>query len=152
MMGDDRGLVGGAHLEHEAVAHHREMQPVRPALVADRRERVLLEQVVDRDRALVLDVGARAPDRVLVERDLDEVLLARCRRGAHRRLSRIATERACAASPSASPRAIAAGPGAASCSGPHLSSEVRFMKSNTPSPEEKRAERAVGSTWLEPAT
>ena len=30
--------------------------------------------------------------------------------------------------------------------------EVRFMKSSTPSPEEKRALRAVGSTWLEPAT
>ena len=30
--------------------------------------------------------------------------------------------------------------------------EVRFMKSSTPSPEEKRAERAVGSTWFEPAT
>ena len=30
--------------------------------------------------------------------------------------------------------------------------EVRFMKSSTPRPEEKRALRAVGSTWLEPAT
>ena len=53
------------------------MQPVRPAVVADRRERVVLEQVVDRDRALVLDVGAGAADRALVERDLDEALLAR---------------------------------------------------------------------------
>ena len=39
-----------------------------------------------------------------------------------------------------------------SCSGPSLSSEVRFMKSSTDRPEEKRAERAVGSTWLEPPT
>ena len=31
-------------------------------------------------------------------------------------------------------------------------SSVRFMKSSTPSPEAKRALRAVGSTWLEPAT
>ena len=30
--------------------------------------------------------------------------------------------------------------------------EVRFMKSSTERPEEKRAERAVGSTWFEPAT
>ena len=37
-------------------------------------------------------------------------------------------------------------------SGPHLRIEVRFMKSSTPRPEENRAERAVGSTWLEPAT
>ena len=39
-----------------------------------------------------------------------------------------------------------------SCSGPHLRIDVRFMKSSTPSPDEKRAERAVGSTWLEPPT
>ena len=62
------------------------------------------------------------------------------------------TERAWAASPSASPSAMAAGPSAASWSGPHLRMEVRFMKSRTPKPEEKRAERAVGSTWLEPPT
>ncbi len=30
--------------------------------------------------------------------------------------------------------------------------EVRFMKSSTERPDEKRAERAVGSTWLEPPT
>ena len=30
--------------------------------------------------------------------------------------------------------------------GLHLRIEVRFMKSSTPRPEEKRAERAVGST------
>jgi len=34
----------------------------------------------------------------------------------------------------------------ATASGPHLRIEVRFMKSRTPSPEEKRADRAVGST------
>ena len=36
--------------------------------------------------------------------------------------------------------------------GPHLSIDVRFMKSSTPRPDENRAERAVGSTWLEPPT
>ena len=30
--------------------------------------------------------------------------------------------------------------------------DVRFMKSSTARPEEKRAERAVGSTWFEPPT
>ena len=30
--------------------------------------------------------------------------------------------------------------------------EVRLTKSSTDRPDEKRAERAVGSTWLEPAT
>ena len=36
---------------------------------------VLLEQIVDRDRALVLDVGTGAADRFLVERHRDEALL-----------------------------------------------------------------------------
>ena len=45
-----------------------------PRVVAVRRERVLLEQIVDRDRALVLDVGARAADRSLVERHRDEAV------------------------------------------------------------------------------
>ena len=43
-------------------------------------------------------------------------------------------------------------PSAARLSGSHFRSEVRFMKSSTPRPEEKRAVRAVGSTWFEPAT
>ena len=43
----------------------------------DRRERVLLEQVVDRDLALVLDVRIGAADRFFVELDRDEALLAR---------------------------------------------------------------------------
>ena len=134
-----------------------EMQRERTALVADRREGVLLEQIVDRDRALVLDIGPGAADRVLVERHRDEATcdclgLPRSASARHRGLKRIATERAWASSPSASPSAIAAGPSARSCSGPHLRIEVRFMKSSTPSPEEKRAERAVGSTWLEPPT
>src|SRR5262249_56724156 len=117
---------------------------------ADRCERVVLEQVVDRHRALVLDVGAGAADRALVERDLDEALLALGRR-AHRRLSRIATERAWADRPSASPSAIAAGPSAASCSGPPRGNEGRLMKTSTPRPAEERAARAGGSTRGEPA-
>ena len=35
----------------------REIERVRSAVVAGRRESVLLDQIVDRDRALVLDVG-----------------------------------------------------------------------------------------------
>ena len=71
---------------------------------------------------------------------------------AHFWLRRIDTERAWALNPSASPSAIAAGPSARNCSGPHLSKDVRFMKSSTPKPDENLAERAVGSTWFEPAT
>ena len=34
-----------------------------------RREDVVLDQIVDRDRALMLDIGPGPPDRMLVERD-----------------------------------------------------------------------------------
>ena len=73
------------------------------------------------------------------------------RRAAHRGLSRIATERAWASRPSASAERDRGGPERGKRSGPHLRIEVRFMKSSTPRPDEKRAERAVGSTWFEPA-
>jgi hypothetical protein len=47
---------------------------------------------------------------------------------------------------------MAAGARASSARSSSRRIEVRFMKSSTPSPDEKRALRAVGSTWLEPAT
>src|SRR6202040_4317746 len=118
------------------------------------REQVLLDQVVDRDRALVLDIGTGTPDRFHVQRHRDDAIvriLVSVRPG-HDWLRRSPTERACASRPSALPSVIAAGPSARSWSGPHFRIEVRFMKSSTPSPEENRAERAVGSTWLEPPT
>jgi hypothetical protein len=40
--------------------------------VPNRRERVFLDQIVDRGGALMLDVGAGAADRILVERHRDE--------------------------------------------------------------------------------
>ena len=60
-------------------------------------------------------------------------------------------ERACASSPSASASAMAGGPSTAMAPASKDSKVVRFMKSSTESPEEKRAEREVGSTWLGPA-
>ena len=66
---------------------------------------------------------------------------------------RIATERRCASSPSARASVMAAGARLRKRALHRACRiEVRFMKSSTPSPEEKRALRAVGSTWLEPAT
>jgi hypothetical protein len=41
---------------------------------------------------------------------------------------------------------------AASASGVIRAIVVRFMKSSTFSPEENRADRAVGSTWFGPPT
>ena len=82
-----RRAVLKADVEHQPVAVDAQMQRVGTAVVADRREGVLLEQIVDRDRALVLDVRVGAADRFFVERDGDQALLAagrRCFRRAHR--------------------------------------------------------------------
>src|SRR5579883_1459508 len=143
-----RGAVGLPDIEHETIAADAERQRVRAAVVARRPEAVLLKQVVDRDRALVLHIGIGAADRGFVERNRDQSAASLVIPGSgHQRLRRMATERAWASSPSAVPSAMAASASARSCAGPHLRIEVRFMKSSTPSPEEKRAERAVGSTW-----
>src|SRR6202034_1980762 len=108
----------------------------------------------DRHRPLVIDIGRAARDCRLVEDDPGEAIAALgalARHGGLRR-SRNATERACASSPSASPSVTAAGPRTSSERASHLSSDVRFMKSSTPTPDEKRAERAVGRTWFDPPT
>ena len=148
-----RLAVGESDVEHQAVLLQAEIAACR----GRRRGRPARTSFPRSDRRsrppLVLDVGARAADRILVERDGDEALLAA---GSARvieppRLRRMATERAMGVEPLGLAAARSAdGPSAASCSGPHLRIEVRFMKSSTPRPEENRAERAVGSTWLEP--
>ena len=54
----------------------REVQRERPAARAFRREQILLDQIVDRDRALMLDIGTGTPDRFLVERHRDDAIVA----------------------------------------------------------------------------
>src|SRR5712671_1582455 len=150
----DRRLVGRADIEDQPVLLGAEMQMERPFCGRDRREAVLLEQIEDGDRALVLDVGIAAHDAALVEGDLGDTLVGISHAVAQRRgrFSLIATDSACASSPSARASVTAAGPIARRLSASHANSEVRFRKSRTPSPEEKRALRAVGRTWLGPAT
>src|ERR1700744_1117689 len=124
------------------------------AIVAIRQaEVVLFDEIVDRDLTLVLLIGRAAANRSLIERHRHETISPWLLR-AHEfvRPSRKATERAWASRPSALPRAIAGGPSAARLSGEHFRIDVRFMKSSTPRPDEKRAERAVGNTWFEPPT
>src|SRR5262249_17887220 len=153
-MRHDRRAVLATKVEDEPRAVDAQVQRIGAGVVAVGREAVLLQEVVDRDRTLVLDVRVGAADRILVERDRHEAIGLWLGRAAHGGCKRMGTERAWAwaSSPWASPRAIGAPPSWRSCSGPQLRIEVRFMKSSTPSPEEKRAERAVGSTWLEPPT
>src|SRR5215203_7459395 len=127
------------------------MQREGAGTAVDRNKSIIFDEVVNRDRTLMLHIGPRAADRILIEQHPDQTgrfAGVGALRARHFGLKRIATERACASSPSASASAIAAGPSARSWSDPHLRIEVRFMKSSTPSPDEKRAERAVGSTWL----
>src|SRR5690606_35441984 len=149
---DDLRAALAAHREDQPGIEDGDPQPVGAAAVADRLEAVFFQQIEDRHRALVLDIRRRAPDR-LVEFDVDEAG-ARWSGLGHRfyMFSRIATLLACASRPSASASAIADGASCLSCSGPSFRIEVRLTKSSTDSPDEKRAERAVGSTWLEPPT
>src|SRR6516164_9046704 len=153
-MRHNRRAVLVADVEDEAVAGDADMQRERAVVDALRREQILLDQIVDGDRALVLDIRTRTPDRLLVERHRDDAVLRVIpwRQFGHDRLRRTPIERAWASRPSALPSVMAAGPSERSCSGPHLRIDVRFMKSSTPRPEENRADRAVGSTWLEPPT
>ncbi len=114
-MRDHGRAVLAADVEHQPVAGDRQMQRVRAALVADRREMILLDQIVDRDRALVLDIRTGTADRFLVQGHRDEALLHRMERvvGGRRHL------RVAAGSPRSGhgrpdlrpcPSAIAAGP------------------------------------------
>src|SRR3984893_5026701 len=106
--------VLAADIESEAIAGDTEMQREGTPVGALRREQVLLDQVVDRDRALMLDVGTGTADRFLIERDCDDAAfrIVSWRRRGHGRLRRIPTERAWASSPSALPSVIATGPSA----------------------------------------
>src|SRR5690349_25065546 len=137
-MRDHRRVVGEANVEHEPVAGNAELQCVRAGVVSDRLEPVLFEEIVNRDSPLVLDIVAGAAERRFIESHRREsagiVLTGGFPR--HQRLSRIATERAWASSPSAPASVTAASASARSCSGPHLRIEVRLTKSSTPNPDE----------------
>ena len=82
-------------VEHQAIAGDADMQGIRTAEVALRHEQVLLDQIVDRDRALMLDVRPRPPDRFLIERHRDHAVvgIVALRGLGHDRLSRNPTER-----------------------------------------------------------
>src|SRR5690606_14578453 len=112
-----------------------------------RREAVVGEQVADGGAPLDLEEAFRSGKRFGTDLDGDQTARAPpCH--VQDRLSRMATERPWAASPSASASAMAGPASARSCSGPIPRSGGRVRKSKTERPEEKRAGRAVGSTWF----
>src|SRR5690606_18386510 len=142
--------------EHDGIADDRHVERERALRLDPRRtEEILLDEIVDGDAPFVHLVGIDRGDGGGIEGDGNDAVcpgleVARAEHG--QRLSRIETERACASRPSVLASVTAAGASAASEEGSQPSTLVRFMKSRTPSPEAKRAERAVGSTWLEPPT
>jgi hypothetical protein len=74
-MGDDRPVVFTTHRKDEAAIHGRNFQLVGSAFfVTHCAERVLIDQIEDRDCALVLDIGRRAADGI-VEFNIDKTRL-----------------------------------------------------------------------------
>src|SRR5579872_4642068 len=138
----DHLALHGADLEDEPVLFDLEMEMEGGRGTGDQREAAHFEKIEDRHRPLMLDIGLAPEHGALIERDPGDI--ARQRRSA--------TESACASSPSARASVTAAGPIAFKLASVRRMSEVRFMKSSVPSPEEKRALLPVGSTWLGPPT
>ena len=109
------------------------MQVVWPRLMTDRCKAILLQQVINGDRALMFDLGVALFDATGVEMDRSDTLGAS--RSCQFLSRRTATERPCALSPSAPAKVRAAGPIAAIPAGLHSIIVVRFMKSSTPRPD-----------------
>ena len=63
----DRLAVRGLDGDGQAVLDDRQMKPIGPPVVAERREVVLLEQIEDGDGPLMFHLRAAANHRVLVE-------------------------------------------------------------------------------------
>src|SRR5690606_14178341 len=145
----ERRCLFVADVEDQAVLLDGEHELERPLVVggAHRGEDVLLDQVEDRDLALMLDIRRPAHHAALVELHVDEAVAVGWAAFAHAAPSRIDTDSAWPCRPSASASATAAGPISCSEVASHCTSVVRFMKSSRLRPEAKRAAPAVGSTW-----
>src|SRR3954454_5990962 len=123
-----------------------------PKTPGTRSELILLQEIRDCRVPLVLNCRAAPHHGALVEGDFREPLRLRLGGCAdHSPAIRKDSDRACASSPSAGASRIAAGAIAPRLAGEQPTSVVRFIKSRTPSPDAKRALRAVGSTWFGPA-
>jgi len=62
VMRDHWRAIGKLDVEHQPVAGDRQRKFVRPTLVTAGMERIVFQQVVDRDRTLMFDVGVGAAD------------------------------------------------------------------------------------------
>src|SRR5438094_1348103 len=128
-MGDHVCAILAADCKHQARLGQRQLQPVwTGTIVIDRPETVFLDEVEDRHRPLVLDIWRRTSNR-FVELDVDKLVAVLEVAGHRYMFSLIATERACASSPSALASAMAAGSSALSCSGPGCRFDV--LSTNT---------------------
>ncbi len=143
-------LVGAGDVDQQPVFLDRQTQRERPGLPGEGRKTVFVQQVGDRGGALALDFRAAADDAALVEGVIAAMRFIARRASAvefflDRQRQRMRVE------PSASARRMRQVRGAANPAASQPTSVVRLRKSNTLSPDAKRALRAVGSTWLGPA-
>ena len=63
-------------LKHQLALHHRQAQQIRPAIMVDDAETVILDQVEYGDAALMLSVRATAAQRLLIDFDGDETVVS----------------------------------------------------------------------------
>jgi hypothetical protein len=63
------------NIKDQPISIDAQMERVRPIVMAKRRKRVLLEQVVDRDLALVFDIRIGPANRLFVENNGDKTPL-----------------------------------------------------------------------------
>ena len=146
--GRGRAIRGSGPRRSASISSCEILEHVGAIVAAWDAEGVFLDKVEDRHRPLVIDIGRAARDRRFVQNYLGEAIAALGRlcgswpvafetQGDGARMG---------VEPFGMAKRHRRRPQRCSARASHLSSDVRFMKSRTPRPDEKRAERAVGST------
>ena len=139
-------IVFRCNIEEEPAVFNSKPQSIRPPLTLNGSKIVALDQIVDSNLALMLNgLGALERSRIVkVDTDKKEITLAFIR--VHGLFVRSFTAFACASSPSACARVMAAGASFSNASGGQHSRVVRLRKSRVDKPEVKRALPLVGNT------
>ena len=147
--GHARAVSPARDVEHQPVFLHAQGQVIRPAGRTLGLEAIGFQQIGDRDFAFLLDGAACGCTTLVSSRVMAPMPMVH--------VSVFAVEpRGDGAGMRLQPFGLGQGDGVRAERGdgvarPATASVVRFMKSSTDRPEEKRAVREVGSTWLGPA-
>ena len=73
-MGDHCPAGLGADVENQPVTDYLNGEAIGPTVMAGRAKAIFLDQVIDGDRALVLDIARSRRDRMFVEQDFYQAL------------------------------------------------------------------------------